>query len=118
MDARDTQAFDNCLKEALTLTREWMPRWLTQLQTAIQDRESTTSQMGEKQGLITARHALETHRDAIATGFLASMAESVEQAMPRSGNGPRWPRPARPCSRWKKRSLRSPCATRASPSPT
>ena len=92
MDARDTQAFDNCLKEALTLTREWLPRWLTQLQTAIRDRESTTSQMGEKQGLITARHALDTHRDAIATGFLASMAESVEQAMPRSGNGPRRPR--------------------------
>ncbi|WP_439520123.1 DUF1631 family protein [Hydrogenophaga sp.] len=92
MDARDTQAFDSCLKEALTLTREWMPRWLTQLQTALKDKESTTTQMGEKQGLIQARNALEVHRDAIATGFLASMAESVEQALPRSGSGPRRPR--------------------------
>jgi len=92
MDARDTQAFDSCLKEALTLTREWMPRWLTQLQTALKDKESTTTQMGEKQGLIQARNALEIHRDAIATGFLASMAESVDQALPRSGSGPRRPR--------------------------
>ncbi len=89
MDARDTQAFDDCLKEALVLTREWMPRWLTQLQTALKDKESSTTQMGEKQGLIQARHALETHRDRIATGFLASMAEAVEQALPRSGAGPR-----------------------------
>lgn len=89
MDARDTQAFDTCLKEALTLTREWMPRWLTQLQTALKDKESSTSQMGEKQGLIEARHALESQRDRIATDFLASMAEAVEQALPRSGVSPR-----------------------------
>lgn len=89
MDARDTQAFDTCLKEALTLTREWMPRWLTQLQTALKEKESSTSQMGEKQGLIEARHALESQRDRIATDFLASMAEAVEQALPRSGVSPR-----------------------------
>ncbi|WP_439587846.1 DUF1631 family protein [Hydrogenophaga sp.] len=89
MDARDTQAFDDCLKEALTLTREWMPRWLTQLQTALKDKESSTSQMSEKQGLIQARSALESHRDRIATDFLASAAEAVEQALPRSGGGPR-----------------------------
>ncbi len=92
MDARDTQAFDTCLKEALSLTREWMPRWLTQLQTAFRDKESSSTQMGEKQGLMQARNALENCRDAIATGFLASMAEAVEQALPRAGGGPRRPR--------------------------
>jgi hypothetical protein len=89
MDARDTQAFDSCLREALTLTREWIPRWLTQLQTALRDKESTTHQMGEKQGLVTARLALETHRDAVATGFLGSMAQAVEESLPGSSNGPR-----------------------------
>ena len=92
MDARDTQAFDDCLKEALALTREWMPRWLSQLQVGLKDKESSTSQMGEKQGLIQARNALETHRDRIATGFFAAMAEAVEHALPRSGGGPRRPR--------------------------
>jgi hypothetical protein len=92
MDARDTQAFDNCLKEALAQTREWMPRWLTQLQTALRDRESQTNQMSEKHGLMQARSDLETYRDRIATGFLASMAEAVEQALPRSGSAPRRPK--------------------------
>lgn len=92
MDARDSQAFDTCLKEALALTREWLPRWLTHLQTALRHKESSSSQVGEKQGLMHARNDLENHRDAIATGFLASMAEAVEQALPRSGNSPRRPR--------------------------
>ncbi|MGE0097708.1 MAG: DUF1631 family protein [Hydrogenophaga sp.] len=92
MDARDTQAFDDCLKEALAQTREWMPRWLTQLQTVLKDRESSTGQMGEKQGLMRARNALESHRDRIVAGFLTAMAEAVEQAIPRSGSSSRGPR--------------------------
>ncbi|MCW5653454.1 DUF1631 family protein [Hydrogenophaga sp.] len=86
MDDRNSQAYDACLKEALAQTREWMPRWLSHLQSALRDRESSASQMHEKQLLIEARRALEGQRERIATGFLAAMAESVERSLPRGGS--------------------------------
>lgn len=89
MESSNTQAFDHCLKEALAQTREWMPRWLTQLQTTLKERELGAGHLKEKQGLQQARQALETHRDRIATGFLAAMAESVEPSIARPGGDAR-----------------------------
>ncbi len=86
-DTRRSQAFDACLKEALALTREWMPRWLLQLQTTLRERESSARSNDEKQSLARARIALEAQRDPIASGFLAALAESVERSLPRAGGG-------------------------------
>jgi hypothetical protein len=89
MDASDTQAFDACLRDALALTREWVPRWLDKLHAAIKDREFSASQLSEKQVLMQARTTLESHRDLVATRFLAAFAESMENALPHTGTGSR-----------------------------
>ena len=89
MDASNTQAFDACLREALAQTREWVPRWLGKLHSTLKDREFSASQLGEKQGMLQARTTLESHRDLIATRFLAAFAESMENALPHTGGGSR-----------------------------
>lgn len=89
MDVSNTQAFDACLREALTMTREWVPRWLGKLHATLKDREFSAGQLSEKQGLLRARTALESHRDLIATGFLAALAESMQNALPHTGSGSR-----------------------------
>jgi hypothetical protein len=89
MDASNTQAFDASLREALTRTREWVPRWLGKLHGTLKERELSASQLSEKQGLMQARTTLESHRDLIATRFLAAFAESLENALPHTGTGSR-----------------------------
>ena len=89
MDAGNTQAFDACLREALAQTREWVPRWLGKLHSSLKDRELSASQLSEKQGMLQARTTLESHRDLIATRFLAALAESMENALPHTGSGSR-----------------------------
>jgi hypothetical protein len=89
MDASNTQAFDACLREALAQTREWVPRWLGKLHSTLKDREFSANQLGEKQGMLQARTTLESHRDLIATRFLAAFAESMENALPHTGAGSR-----------------------------
>ena len=89
MDARNTQAFDACLREALAQTREWVPRWLGKLHATLKDREQSAGQLSEKQALVQARTTLESHRDLVATRFLAAFAESMENALPHTGSGSR-----------------------------
>jgi hypothetical protein len=89
MDASNTQAFDACLREALAQTREWVPRWLGKLHSSLKDRELSAGQLSEKQGMLQARTTLESHRDLIATRFLAAFAESMENALPHTGSGSR-----------------------------
>jgi hypothetical protein len=89
MDARNTQAFDACLREALAQTREWVPRWLGKLHATLKDREQSAGQLSEKQALVQARTTLESHRDLVATRFLAAFAEAMENALPHTGSGSR-----------------------------
>lgn len=89
MDASNTQAFDACLREALALTRDWVPRWLSKLHATLKDREFSAGQLGEKQAMQQARIKLESHRDLIATRYLAAFAESMENALPHTGTGSR-----------------------------
>lgn len=89
MDASNTQAFDACLREALTRTREWVPRWLGTLHGTLKERELSAGQLSEKQGLVQARTTLESHRDLIGTRFLAAFAEALENALPHTGSGSR-----------------------------
>lgn len=89
MDASNTQAFDACLREALAQTREWVPRWLGKLHSTLKDRELSAGQLSEKQGMLQARTTLESHRELIATRFIAAFAQSMENALPHTGTGSR-----------------------------
>ena len=89
MDASNTKAFDACLREALAQTRDWVPRWLSKLHSTLKDREFSAGQLSEKQAMQQARIKLESHRDMIATRFLAAFAESMENALPHTGTGSR-----------------------------
>ena len=88
MDAH-LQAFDACLKEALAQTREWVPRWLDRLHGDLKDKELSARQLGDKQVFVEARTALESHRDVIATRFLAALGDSVGNALPGTDAQPR-----------------------------
>ncbi len=88
MDAH-LQAFDACLKEALAQTREWVPRWLDRLHGDLKEKELSARQLGDKQVFVEARTALESHRDLIATRFLAALGDSVGNALPGSDAQPR-----------------------------
>lgn len=81
MDAQP-QAFDACLKEALVQTREWVPRWLDKLHTALKEKELSARHLNDKQGLVEARTALESRRDQVAIQFLESLADAVGNALP------------------------------------
>ncbi len=81
MDAQP-QAFDACLKEALVQTREWVPRWLDKLHSALKDKELSARHLSDKQGLVEARTALESQRDLIAIRFIESLADAVGNALP------------------------------------
>ena len=83
MDAQP-QAFDACLKEALVQTREWVPRWLDKLHATLKDKELSARHLSDKQGLVEARTALESHRDLIAVNFIEALADAVGNALPAS----------------------------------
>lgn len=83
MDAQP-QAFDACLNEALAQSREWVPRWLDKLHAALKDKELSARHLNDKQGLVEARTALESHRDLIATRFLGALADALGNALPAS----------------------------------
>lgn len=89
MDASNTKAFDACLREALVQAREWIPRWVGTLYGTLRDREASASRLSERQSLLQARTMLETHRDLMATRFLAVLGESMENALPHTGSGSR-----------------------------
>ncbi|MBD3892902.1 DUF1631 family protein [Hydrogenophaga sp.] len=85
-----TDSFDACLKEALVQTRQWVPRWLDQLHATLLERERAVGHLHERQILLQARVTLESHRELIASRFLAAFSESIEGALPQQG------RPVRP----------------------
>lgn len=85
-----------CLNEAVALARIWVPRWLEQLVAELYQRESAALHGFEKHGLGHARTQLLTHRDLLATRFLAALEadlSNTETASPagstRAGGAPR-----------------------------
>jgi hypothetical protein len=83
MNARADDPFDACLKEALVLSAEWVPRWLGVLYETLQQREAAATHLHDKQGFGQARAVLETHRRLVADRFLEVLAEALQ-----SGGGP------------------------------
>ncbi|MBA4263126.1 MAG: hypothetical protein C0443_14200, partial [Comamonadaceae bacterium] len=82
MNARAHSPFDACLKEALNLSTEWVPRWLGALYETLQQREAAAVNLHEKQTFGQARIALASHREIVAERFLTALAESLSSAQP------------------------------------
>ncbi len=82
MNARAESPFDACLKEALVLSAEWVPRWLAALYEALQQREAAAANLHEKQGFAQARAVLETHRQLVGDRFLTMLGEALRGAAP------------------------------------
>lgn len=89
MNARAETPFDACLKEALVLSVEWVPRWLDALYETLQQREAAATNLHEKQGFGQARAVLETHRHLVGERFLDLLADALK-------NGPAPHAAARP----------------------
>ncbi len=77
MNARAESPFDACLKEALDLSAEWVPRWLGALHETLQQREAAAANLHEKQTFGQARIALASHREIVAERFLAALADAL-----------------------------------------
>ena len=80
MSARTDSPFDTCLVEALVLTRGWVPRWLGKLLETLHQRETSASNLNEKQVFSQARTVLASHRDLLAGRFIAEISQVVQHS--------------------------------------
>ncbi|MGS5086409.1 DUF1631 family protein [Hydrogenophaga sp. A37] len=84
--------FEACLKDAQVLARDWIPRWLGQLQKTLQQCAATASHHQEKQAYLHAGTVLVGARDRMADQFLKALSDGVQAAQERAtGNAPRVP---------------------------
>lgn len=72
--------FQQCLAEALELTRQWVPDWLNRLQALLREREATASSYTERTALIDAYSTLQRQREVVARHWLSALAEEMEEA--------------------------------------
>lgn len=88
MPQAQPQVFEACLSAALTRTREWMPRWLDQVQAGLREREVTAPTLMEKQAVANARLALTDYRDRLITQYLVSLADALHVGEADVGRSP------------------------------
>ena len=88
MNARADTPFDACLQDALVLARDWIPRWLGQLQKALQQRAATASHHHEKQAYLHAGTVLVGARERVADRFLKALSDGMYAAMERDTGSP------------------------------
>ncbi len=72
--------FQQCLNEALELTRQWVPEWLNRLQALLREREAMAPNYTERTALIDAYSALQRQREPVARHWLSALAEEMEEA--------------------------------------
>ena len=72
--------FEQCLNEALELTRQWVPEWLNRLQALLREREAMAPNYTERTALIDAYSALQRQREPVARHWLSALAEEMEEA--------------------------------------
>jgi hypothetical protein len=77
MDTPTGSTFDACLNEALVRAHRWVPRWLGQLNDALQTREAAAFNAHEKHAFVQARLALSNYRDRLSERFLVALSEAV-----------------------------------------
>jgi hypothetical protein len=87
MNARTYTPFDSCLKAALVLADDWIPRWLDLLQAALVHREATGA-THEKRGFSHARSVLTGCRDRLAARLVEAFSEAVHADMGRDTGSP------------------------------
>lgn len=72
--------FQQCLTEALELTRQWVPDWLNRLQALLREREAAAPNYTERTALIDAYSALQRQREVVARHWLSALADEIEEA--------------------------------------
>lgn len=80
MNARTDSPYDACLKDALALSGEWIPRWLDRLRSALAQREAASSQAPEKRAFAHARSVLIAVQERLAHALLSGFTEAVRAA--------------------------------------
>jgi hypothetical protein len=71
---------EQCLTEALDVSRQWIPAWLDRLQALLREREAMAPNYTERTALIDAYTALQRQRDQVARHWLSALAEEMEEA--------------------------------------
>lgn len=71
---------DLCLKEALDLSRAWVPAWLDRVHSLLREREQIELRAHERQALAEAHQTVQRQRDAVARHWLSALADRLEQA--------------------------------------
>ena len=87
MNARTYTPFDSCLKAALVLSADWIPRWLDLLQAALVHREATGA-THEKRGFGHARSVLMACRDRLEARLVTAFASAVHADVARDRGSP------------------------------
>ena len=77
MNASADSPFEACLKEALVLSADWVPRWLGNLYDTLQQREAAATSLHDKQAFAEARSKLETHRQLLGERYRSLLADAV-----------------------------------------
>jgi hypothetical protein len=80
MSAPVEGAFGACLQFASEQARVWVPRWLAQLNAALQQQESAARSFVDKQACGTARTLLAEYQEWVVTCFLAELDELLRGA--------------------------------------
>jgi hypothetical protein len=83
MNARAELPFDTAVNEALNLAPEWMARWVSQLGSALAQRQASETSAHARQAYDQARTALAGCGHRLANRWAAGLATSVRNAMER-----------------------------------
>jgi len=80
-NALSHSAFDACLSEALSQTRQWLPRWLDHVGMALREREQGAGSAVERQAFIQARLQLDRQREGLQQRYVLTLSESVQTSL-------------------------------------
>lgn len=80
MNAHADSVFDACLKEALALSAEWVPRWLAALGNALLQKEASAVGASEQRSAGQARATLATYQQRMTEHFLEALSQSMVSA--------------------------------------
>ena len=87
MNARVDGAFGVCMQSALDEVTVWVPQWLTALNEALRQRESSAGSFGEKQVYVQSRTVLANYRSRIGTRFVEELSEVIRGARANEAGG-------------------------------
>lgn len=77
MNAHAHPVFDACLKEALALSAEWVPRWLAALGNALLEKEASAVGASEQRSAGQARATLAAYQQRVTEHFLSALSQSM-----------------------------------------